>query len=162
ATMRNGKALASGLYKRLTPDERYRLLLSTGTRGDEAEQARLRAAAGRIELSVTDYWPFAVAASGLSQAVFFHLVEAPTPLPRLPPRPRWPAGRRPREAGPGLRGRGFPPEDAVAGVVPVLPADRPHPRTSLVAPAGLRPPPANARRGGMGLVHSRGHAGMGE
>jgi hypothetical protein len=62
-------------YALLTPEERFRLILAAGARGDEAEQARLVKAGGRITLSVQDHAPHAHAFRELAVQVFLDLLE---------------------------------------------------------------------------------------
>ncbi len=62
-------------YKCLTPEERFRLILAAGGRGDEAEAARLVNAGGRITLSVPDHSPYAHAFSDLALMTFIDLLE---------------------------------------------------------------------------------------
>jgi hypothetical protein len=62
-------------YDRLTPQERFRLIVAAGARGDEAEQTRLINSAERIRLSVLDYFPHAEAFDELALAVFIELLE---------------------------------------------------------------------------------------
>jgi hypothetical protein len=62
-------------YGSLTPEERFRLILAAGARGDEAEQARLVSAGGRIRLSFQDHAPHAHAFHEVAVRVFLELVE---------------------------------------------------------------------------------------
>ena len=68
------KTLASN-YSQLTPEERFKLIVAAGDRGDEAEQKRLSNASKRITLSTVDYSPFADALQELAIVVFLDLVE---------------------------------------------------------------------------------------
>ena len=45
-------------YGRLSPEERFKLILAAGARGDEAEQQRLVDAGGHITLSCPDHTPY--------------------------------------------------------------------------------------------------------
>jgi len=60
-------------YAFLTPRERFRLILAAGSRGDEAEQQRLRQSGHRIELKVPDHAPHAQAFADVAQVVFLDL-----------------------------------------------------------------------------------------
>jgi hypothetical protein len=62
-------------YRALTPEERFRLIVAAGDRGDEAEQDRLANAGGRITLSSPDHAPFARALQELAMIVFLELTE---------------------------------------------------------------------------------------
>jgi hypothetical protein len=62
-------------YARLTPEERFRLILAAGGRGDEAEQNRLKEAGTQVELSLPDHAPYAHAFDKLSLLVFIDLME---------------------------------------------------------------------------------------
>lgn len=62
-------------YDRLTPEERFRLILAASGRGDEAERDRLATAAERITLSMPDHSPFAHAFSELALLVYVELLE---------------------------------------------------------------------------------------
>jgi hypothetical protein len=70
----NATALAKH-YTRLTPEERFRLILAASGRGDEAERDRLANAGERIGLSVPSHWPFALAFQELSALTFIELIE---------------------------------------------------------------------------------------
>ena len=65
----------SNHYARLSPEERFSLILTAGTRGDEAEQDRLTRAGKRIALSFHDHSPFAFAFRELATATFIDLQE---------------------------------------------------------------------------------------
>jgi hypothetical protein len=54
------------LYGLLTPEERFRLILAAGARGDQAEQKRLANAASEIALRTADYMPWAKAFNELA------------------------------------------------------------------------------------------------
>jgi hypothetical protein len=62
-------------YGRLTPEERFRLILATGARGDEVERDRLVRAGQRISLSVQDHAPYAHAFEGLALMDYLELQE---------------------------------------------------------------------------------------
>jgi hypothetical protein len=64
------------LYDALSAEERFRLILAAGFRGDEAEQRRLSNAGGRLTLSVQDHQPFAQAFDELALLTFLELLEA--------------------------------------------------------------------------------------
>jgi hypothetical protein len=70
----NPKAFAKS-YPSLTPEERFRLILAAGARGDEAEQDRLHRAGDRITLSMSDYSPWSHAFDELAMMVFLELLE---------------------------------------------------------------------------------------
>ena len=71
----NANAIAK-TYARLTPEERFRLILAASGRGDEAERDRLTHAGERITLSMPDHSPYAQAFAELADLVFIELVEA--------------------------------------------------------------------------------------
>jgi hypothetical protein len=62
-------------YGSLTPEERFRLIVAAGARGDQAEQARLISAGGRIRLSFQDHAPHAHAFGELAVQVYLDLLE---------------------------------------------------------------------------------------
>jgi hypothetical protein len=62
-------------YDKLTPEERFRLILAAGLRGDKAEQGRLASAGKRITLSMPDHAPFAHAFSELTILAFLELLD---------------------------------------------------------------------------------------
>src|SRR5262245_29894012 len=70
----NANALARN-YARLTPEERFRLILAAGGRGDEAERDRLVNAGERITLSMPDHSPYAHAFDELARLIFIELLE---------------------------------------------------------------------------------------
>jgi hypothetical protein len=70
----NAKAVARH-YGSLTPEERFRLILAAGGRGDEAERDRLANAAKRITFSAQDFRPYANAFDELALLVFIELLE---------------------------------------------------------------------------------------
>ena len=70
----NPNALARH-YDRLSPQERFALILAAGGRGDEAEQVRLVNAGGRISLTMSDHLPYAQAFDELATLTFVELVE---------------------------------------------------------------------------------------
>jgi hypothetical protein len=70
----NANAIAKN-YACLTPEERFRLILAAGGRGDAAEQDRLRQAAPPITLSASDYSPWSRAFDELALAVFLEILE---------------------------------------------------------------------------------------
>jgi hypothetical protein len=72
----NANAVAKLHYGSLTPEERFRLILAAGARGDEAEQSRLVNAGGRITLSMQDHAPYAHAFDELALLVFIELLDA--------------------------------------------------------------------------------------
>jgi hypothetical protein len=65
-------------YGSLTPEERFRLIVAAGARGDEVEQARLVRAGQRITLSVQDHAPYAHAFEELALMVYLELLEEAT------------------------------------------------------------------------------------
>lgn len=71
----NANALARH-YDRLTPQERFALILAAGGRGDEAEQARLVQAGERITLSMPGHAPHAQAFDELATLTFIELLDA--------------------------------------------------------------------------------------
>jgi hypothetical protein len=70
----NTKSLGK-LYDRLTPGERFRLILAASARGDEAERNRLVNAGQRLTLSMPDHAPYAQAFEELAFLVFMELLE---------------------------------------------------------------------------------------
>jgi hypothetical protein len=62
-------------YARLTPEERFRLIVAASARGDEAEQLRLQHAGQRLILRLPDHSPWSNAFSELSVAVFLDCLE---------------------------------------------------------------------------------------
>jgi hypothetical protein len=62
-------------YVRLTPEERFRLILAAGGRGDDAEQDRLCKTAQRISLGMPDYAPWSHAYDELATMVFMEVLE---------------------------------------------------------------------------------------
>jgi hypothetical protein len=62
-------------YRLLTPEERFRLMLAAGARGDKAEQDRLVRAGQRITLSVQDHAPYAHAFEELARMIYLELLE---------------------------------------------------------------------------------------
>jgi hypothetical protein len=62
-------------YGNLTPEERFRLILAAGARGDEAERERLVKAGRRITPSMQDHAPYAHAFDELAFLVFIELLE---------------------------------------------------------------------------------------
>ncbi len=70
----NSKSLAIH-YERLTAEERFRLIVAAGARGDEVEQSRLKSAGRRITLSMQDHAPHAHAFEELAMLMFIELLE---------------------------------------------------------------------------------------
>jgi len=62
-------------YYKLTAEERFRLILSAGGRGDAVEQGRLVEASGRITLSTQDHVPYADAFQELAHRLYLELLE---------------------------------------------------------------------------------------
>src|SRR4051794_6382524 len=62
-------------YARLTPEERFRLILAAEARGDEVERGRLAVAGQRIALSMPDYAPFIHAFDEMALVVFIELLD---------------------------------------------------------------------------------------
>jgi hypothetical protein len=71
----NGNAIARH-YARLTPEERFRLILAASGRGDETVRQRLVNAGGRIDLSVSDHAPYGLAFVELANLFYIDLLEA--------------------------------------------------------------------------------------
>jgi hypothetical protein len=61
-------------YGRLTPEERFRLIMAANGRGDEAERERLVNAGGRITLSMFDHAPLVHAFDEIALLVFVELL----------------------------------------------------------------------------------------
>jgi hypothetical protein len=70
----NTKTLAN-YYSQLSAEERFRLIVAAGDRGDETEREKLRSASKRITFSNVDYSPFAQALQELAILIFLELVE---------------------------------------------------------------------------------------
>jgi hypothetical protein len=70
----NANALAKH-YDRLTPEERFRLILAASGRGDAAERQRLANAAPRVGFSMPDHSPYGHAFYDLAVFTFIELVE---------------------------------------------------------------------------------------
>jgi hypothetical protein len=70
----NTKTLANH-YAQLSAEERFRLIVAAGDRGDEAEQQRLSNASKIITFSNVDYSPFTQALRELAILTFLDLVE---------------------------------------------------------------------------------------
>jgi hypothetical protein len=70
----NGDGIAKH-YDRLAPEERFRLILAAGARGDGAEQGRLRRAGRTITLSMPEHAPHAHAFDELARLCFIELLE---------------------------------------------------------------------------------------
>jgi hypothetical protein len=62
-------------YGSLTPEERFKLIVAAGSRGDEAEQDRLHNAGRQITLSCPEHSPYARAFDELATLVYIELVE---------------------------------------------------------------------------------------
>jgi hypothetical protein len=62
-------------YGFLTPEERFRLILAAGARGDEAEQDRLKNSARTRMFSTSDHAPYAHAFQELALLTFIELLE---------------------------------------------------------------------------------------
>jgi hypothetical protein len=62
-------------YSRLTPEERFRLILAASGRGDEAERDRLGRAGRKISLSMQDHSPYALALNELGLLAFIELLD---------------------------------------------------------------------------------------
>jgi hypothetical protein len=67
------KNAAARLYHELRPLERLALIMAAEVRGDEADEARLRASSLHITLNTRDYQPFAAAFSELSHLFYIEL-----------------------------------------------------------------------------------------
>jgi hypothetical protein len=63
-------------YDRLTPEERFRLIVAAGVRGDDAERNRLVNAGKRIVFSMPDHAPQGHAFKDLVLLIFIELLEA--------------------------------------------------------------------------------------
>jgi hypothetical protein len=62
-------------YDRLTPAERFPLILQANARGDEAEADRLASAAGWLAFRQRDFTPYAEAFRDLAEAVYMELFD---------------------------------------------------------------------------------------
>lgn len=62
-------------YPDLTPEERFRLILAAGIRGDEAEQKRLIVSGNSLALTMNDHAPYAHAFSEVAHMVYLELLE---------------------------------------------------------------------------------------
>ena len=70
----NANALAKH-YDKLTPEERFRLILAASGRGDEAERDRLVNGAPRRTVSMTEHYPYADAFHEVALLLFIELLE---------------------------------------------------------------------------------------
>ena len=70
----NANALAKN-YSKLTPEERFRLILAASQRDDEAERHRLTHAGQRLILAMPDHAPFSHSFAELSHQVLLELLE---------------------------------------------------------------------------------------
>ena len=62
-------------YAQLSAEERFRLIVAAGDRGDEVERERLMNASKRITLTMPDHAPMSDAFDELAELVFMELVE---------------------------------------------------------------------------------------
>jgi hypothetical protein len=62
-------------YDKLTPEERFRLIVAAGARGDVAEQDRLKSAGDRITLSFRDHFPYSMAFEELVMLTYMELLD---------------------------------------------------------------------------------------
>jgi hypothetical protein len=62
-------------YDKLTPEERFRLILAAGGRGDKAERDRLVRGADRITLTMPSHAPYSEAFDELALLVFIELLD---------------------------------------------------------------------------------------
>ncbi len=65
-------------YDKLTPEERFRLIMAAGARGDEAETDRLTRAAKRISISMPDHSPYADAFQELILVAYIEMLDSAT------------------------------------------------------------------------------------
>ncbi len=72
--MTTANALAKH-YGSLTPEERFRLIVAAGARGDKANQDQLKAAGQPLHLSVSDHTPFAEAFNELNMLIYIDLLD---------------------------------------------------------------------------------------
>lgn len=70
----NAKTVANH-YPSLTPEERFRLIVAAGARGDQTEMDRLVRAGRRLTLRMSDHSPWALAFIELAQMVFLEMLE---------------------------------------------------------------------------------------
>jgi hypothetical protein len=63
-------------YDALTPEERFRLIVIAGARGDDGEQKRLVNASGWVSFRQRDYIPFSDAFQQLAETVFMDVMNA--------------------------------------------------------------------------------------
>jgi hypothetical protein len=63
-------------YDKLTPEERFRLIMAAGTRGDEAETDRLTRAAKRISISMPDHSPYVDAFQELILVAYIEMLDS--------------------------------------------------------------------------------------
>ena len=70
----SAKSLANH-YSQLTPEERFRLFMAAGSRGDKVEGDRLMNAGKRISLSVPDHAPYAHAFRELLLMTYIEMLE---------------------------------------------------------------------------------------
>jgi len=62
-------------YAQLTAEERFRLMLAAGGRGDQVEQERLRRAGKQIELCTADHAPYAYAFKEIALLHFLEVLD---------------------------------------------------------------------------------------
>jgi hypothetical protein len=67
--------LADKQYTCLRPEERFKLILAAGARGDEAERLRLLQTGGTITLTSADHSPYARAFEELATLTYIELME---------------------------------------------------------------------------------------
>src|SRR5438874_440209 len=70
----NSNGLAK-MYSQLTPEERFRLVLAAGARGDKTEQQRLANGDQRITVTMEDRAPYHYAFREVGTLVFMELLE---------------------------------------------------------------------------------------
>ena len=63
-------------YGRLSPRERFRLILAAGTRRDDVEQRRLILSGQRTNASIPEHAPYAQAFDDLGSIIYLELGEA--------------------------------------------------------------------------------------
>lgn len=63
-------------YAKLTPEERFRLIVAAGARGDELESDRLLKSGERIVLSLPDHAPYSHALHEVSDLTYLEILDA--------------------------------------------------------------------------------------
>jgi hypothetical protein len=116
-------------YGSLRPEERFKLILAAGARGDEAEQRRLSNAGADITLSVSEHMPYARAFDELATLIYIELLEEAARylefLDRADDHDLYKDADEDESDGPEAGGEGDPVEAAPAAPAGAAPAEGP-------------------------------------